>query len=210
MKSKMKLIKSLSLVFALATVLVLAQGQARADEVTIGGFTTGTVSGAPSVNFLGTPYTGFVNTTYLGVGAFSGQNVLGTFNLSSGLGPGPVSGTFTLNVEFVTPVIINGGQTHSFVAGVRGSVQNTEHGGVMIDFDNNPVTFTFSDGFYEGYFTLALADVYVETNSAAYLTAGTTGEQHRSVPEPATLLLLGSGLAGIAARLRKRSKLSTE
>jgi len=38
------------------------------------------------------------------------------------------------------------------------------------------------------------------------LTAGFTGEQTPSVPEPATLLLLGTGITGIAGKLRRRRK----
>jgi hypothetical protein len=47
--------------------------------------------------------------------------------------------------------------------------------------------------------------VFVESGQSANLTAGTTGQQ-ASIPEPATLLLLGTGLTGIAAKLRKRRK----
>ena len=197
------LLKSLSIAIALLSVMVLSQGQARADEVTISGFTTGTVTGVPQLTFTGNG--AFTNTTFLGIGALSGANNLGTFLLSTA--PGQlVSGAFTLNVAFTSPTGINGGQGATYVATILGSVSpNIDQGGVNIDFNNTPVVFTFNDGVNTGSFSLALADLFVETGRSASLTAGTTGQQ-TTIPEPATLILLGTGLTGIAARWRKRRK----
>lgn len=197
------LLKSLSIAIIFVGVMILAQGQARADEVTISGFTTGAVTGVPQLIFTGN--SAFTNTTFLGIGALSGPNSLGTFSLSTA--PGQlVAGTFTLNVTFTSPTGINGGQGTSYTATISGSVSpNVNQGGVNIDFNNQPVVFTFNDGTNTGSFSLALADLYVETGQAANLTAGITGQQ-TAIPEPATLLLLGTGLTGIAAKLRKRRK----
>lgn len=123
MKSqRTKLLRSLSIAFTLAGVLILAQGQARADDVTISGFTTGTVTGIPQLTFTGNP--GFTNTTFLGIGALSGGNNLGTFFLSTA--PGTlVAGTFTLNVTFTSPTGINGGQFTTYAAIISGSARQT-------------------------------------------------------------------------------------
>jgi len=197
------LLKALSIALTFAGVMILAQGQARADEVTISGFTTGTVTGVPPLTFTGN--SSFTNTTFLGIGALSGANNLGTFFLSTA--PGQlVAGSFTLNVTFTSPTGINGGQGTTYTAIISGSVSpNPNNGGVNINFDNNPVVFTFSNATASGSFTLAVADLFVETGQQAILTAGTTGQQN-AIPEPATLLLLGTGLTGIAAKLRKRRK----
>lgn len=196
------LLKSFSIALAFVGVLILGQGQARADEVTIAGSTTGTVTGVPQLTFTGNTFT---NTTFLGIGALSGANNLGTFFLSTA--PGQlVAGSFTLNVTFTSPTGINGGQGTTYLAVISGSVSpSVNQGGVNINFDNRPVVFTFSNGAATGSFSLALADLFVESGQSAYLTAGTTGQQN-AIPEPATLLLLGTGLTGIAAKLRKRRK----
>jgi hypothetical protein len=204
MKSqRITLLKSLSISIALLSVMILSQGQARADEVTISGFTTGTITGVPQLTFTGT--SAFTNTTFLGVGALSGANNLGTFFLSTA--PGQlVAGAFTLNVTFTSPLGINGGQGTTYTAVIQGSVSpNVDQGGVNIDFNNTPVVFTFINGLNTGSFSLALADLFVETGRSANLTAGTTGQQ-TVIPEPATLILLGTGLTGIAARWRRRRK----
>jgi len=96
-----------------------------------------------------------------------------------------------------------------FTANVHGSVSpNADQGGVFIDFfdfngQNIGQELGFSNLENKGYFTMVVPDLFVETGRSAALTAGTTGNQ-TAIPEPATLLLLGTGLTVVAAKLRKR------
>jgi hypothetical protein len=195
------MVKPFALSLFAVAFFAMAQGVARADEVTISGSTTGTVSGVPQLTFAGNAFTG---TTALGVGSLSGTNRLGTFTLSTAPLQS-INGSFTMNVMFTAPAGITGGQGSTFTATIVGSVSpNVGQGGVNITFANSTQVFTFSNGGTTGSFTLTIPDIFVQSGNTANLTAGISGAQQTTVPEPATLLLLGTGLSGIAAGVRRR------
>lgn len=197
------ILRGVALSIALLVIVGATQTSARADEVTL----TGSTTGGTSVPFLGFTGNQFTGTTALGIGSLSGVNNLGQLSLATAPAAELIGGIFQLNITFTAPTGIAGGQGADYVATVLGSVSpNVDQGGVNINFQNPTQTFTFNDGVNTGSFSLTVADLFVQTGRSANLTAGFTGQQAPAVPEPATLLLLGTGIAGVAAKLRSRRK----
>jgi len=190
----------------LASLVIIGASHsiARADEVTISGSTSGSVTGVPQLTFTGNA--SFAGTTALGIGSLSGANSLGSLFLVTAPTQ-PLNGSFTLNVSFTAPTGINGGQGAIYTAIITGSVSpNLDQGGVNILFNNPSQLFTFNNGTNNGTFSLTVPNLFVQTGRSAQLTAGITGQQTAVVPEPTTLLLMGTGLTGVMAKLRQRRR----
>src|SRR6185503_18570628 len=154
--------KPFALGIALLAIFAAGQQAARADEVTVAGYTNGCFGPCAPPNFSGQQTASILgltwnNSTFNGTssGGFLAlgnagtspgtQNVnnLGSFQLTGS--PADYNGQpFTLRTTFTVPTGIAGSNSTTYSATLVGSVTAVGQGGVFIDFDNTPQTFTFS------------------------------------------------------------------
>ncbi|HVG30672.1 MAG TPA: hypothetical protein VM864_13270, partial [Pyrinomonadaceae bacterium] len=188
-------LKPLALGVALVALFAVAQGTANADPVsfnTTGVFSVSSTNVAAFTNGNGTTtltFSGTSNAVFTPAGVSFGD-ILATTTVPSGQAGPAITGTFTLNIFQTLPT------------GGNGSLVGTLSG--TLGFNTGIATLSFTtttiqiDGFtytVNPTYTLALP----ATGTGGSAGTGTTTIQGTvtgsAVPEPATMLLLGTGLA---------------
>lgn len=220
--------RSVALLAATLLVITFGQRTASADEVFIAGSTLGCFgvgctpvasSSSSGVTFNNAT---FAITTSSGFASLTGSanpgsnfNNLGSLTMSSP--PGNIAGqTFTLQITFSAPQGFTGSNQITLVYSIT---TFTMIGGVF--FEPNPFSaaFSFNDSNCEpdptggipgqlttcgaGSFSVSFHDVGIDPGQTAAIGAGIAFAEQQ-IPEPTTILLLGTGLAGVAIKTQKR------
>jgi hypothetical protein len=163
-------------------------------------------SGADYLNFTGGSFDGWTHNGYMPI-------TFGYFTWDAFHGIDHIDSPFTLFLSFAYPTGINPDPTYSGDAEgwiIRGRIWGLST--TTLQFEPNSRWYTFDGGQPDtpGHFRLTVRDTYIAGMGRSYLTGYVSDASTHVTPEPISMILMGTGLAGIAGVRRRRRQKNLE